>query len=119
MLFRFGFVFLFSAALIFAQSEGSAPPAAAKVTLPATQSAPPPESAPAPLAQPQTASPAAESPAAQTAQAPPPPATPPVAPKPAATKPPAAKPDKNEASGHKPYVFGAHDVVLIHIYNQP
>jgi polysaccharide export outer membrane protein len=117
---RFVFIIVSAAGFTFAQSEAPAPPgAAAKVTLPATPSAPPPSDAaaaqpaqtetPAPAADPTPAvpKPAAESPAAETA-------------KPTVAQAPSAKPTKAEkSSGHKPYVFGALDVVSIKIYNQP
>jgi polysaccharide export outer membrane protein len=110
MWLRFVFLFVSAAALTFAQSEAPAPSAAAaKVSLPATASP--------------TATTEARPAAENTPTAPKPAADAPVPAAPAAqTKPPAAKPAAKSAAdspSHKPYVYGALDVVVVKVYNQP
>ena len=116
MSFRFIFVLVWAAALVFAQEAPAPSEAAAKVTLPPTPAGPPPPDTTAAQASPKPA-PSADSPQA----APKPASDSPVVqtPKPTPAKAPSSKPEKTDASGHKPYIFGAHDVILIKIYNQP
>jgi polysaccharide export outer membrane protein len=111
---RFVLIFVSASTLIFAQSEAAAPPgAAAKVTLPPA----PPDAGAAQPTQPQAPSAAADS--TQTAPTPAAESAAVLTPKPTAAKRPSTKPEKSDSSGHKPYVFGSLDVVLIKIYNQP
>lgn len=104
MSLRFIYLFVSVAALTFAQTDTPAPPgAAAKVSPPA--SSPPAattEAAPAANTSPQSPAPPPATPVAQTA-------LPPAKPK--------AK-SADQSSGHKPYVYGALDVVVVKVYNQ-
>lgn len=113
MPFRFLFVFVSAAVLTFAQGEAAAPQGpAAKLSLPPTTSAPAP--APATQTAAQNGVPAATP--AKPAAVSPSETTPSQTSPSSSTK---AKTEKNTSTGHKPYVFGALDVVRIIIYNQP
>lgn len=103
------------ASMSFAQSDASG--AAAKVSLPAT----PATATSSPVASPETVPPAASQvPVAAVDTTQNAPKAAPVAP--AQPKPPVAKPSGSksaDSSGHKPYVFGALDVVVIKVYEHP
>jgi polysaccharide biosynthesis/export protein len=120
MVVRTVFVFVSAATLVFAQAEAPAPSgAAAKVTLPPAGSAPPPSEGAEQPTPPQAPAPAPPADSAQTAPKPAAEAPAAVTPKPAPAKAPAVKAEKKAVPGHKPYVFGPLDVVLIKVYNQP
>lgn len=118
MLFRIVFMFVSATAVIFAQAEGPAPSGtAAKVTLPPAPSTVPSDVGSARSAQPDTPAPAGESSATAPKPVPESPAA--ASPRPTVAQTTSPKPEKNTSPAHKPYVFGALDVVRILIYNQP